>query len=157
MLMSDFSDAFMSGLYVFHFPRPILILQGYTWDLPVPAHEIYAHATGLWLRGVKQVLALTHCSYCLPHRPTRSALPKGDFGAQYCAYASPTNASPPHRWKSRHSSGSEWIANPFSVKDLTSFSTWSLTFYLMRVLTGAFRMSLFHIFPLFTLPYIGTT
>jgi hypothetical protein len=29
MLMSDFSDAFMSGLYVFHFPRPILILQGY--------------------------------------------------------------------------------------------------------------------------------
>ena len=60
------------------------------------------------------------CSCCLPHQSTRSALPKGDFGAQYCAYASPTNASPPHRWKSRHSSGPEWFATPSSVKDLTS-------------------------------------
>ena len=59
------------------------------------------------------------CSCCLPHRPTRSALPKGDFGAQYCAYASPANASPRHHWSSRHSSGPEWIATPFSVMDLT--------------------------------------
>ena len=31
---------------------------------------------------------------------------------------SPTNASPRHRWSSRHSSGPERIATPFSVEDL---------------------------------------
>ncbi len=36
---------------------------------------------------------------------------------------SPTNASPRHHWSSTHSSGSERIANPFSVEDLTSAET----------------------------------
>ncbi len=30
----------------------------------------------------------------------------------------PTNASPRHHWSSRHSSGPELIANPYSVEDL---------------------------------------
>ena len=30
----------------------------------------------------------------------------------------PANASPRHRWSSRHSSGPERIANPYSVEDL---------------------------------------
>ena len=32
----------------------------------------------------------------------------------------PTNASPRHHWSSRHSSGPERIATPYSVEDLTS-------------------------------------
>ena len=30
----------------------------------------------------------------------------------------PTNASPRHLWSSRHSSGPEWIATPYSAEDL---------------------------------------
>ncbi|MBL7216133.1 MAG: hypothetical protein ISS62_00435, partial [Desulfobacteraceae bacterium] len=30
----------------------------------------------------------------------------------------PTNASPRHHWSSRHSSGPEWIATPYSAEDL---------------------------------------
>ena len=30
----------------------------------------------------------------------------------------PANASPRHHWSSRHSSGPEWIATPYSVEDL---------------------------------------
>jgi len=41
----------------------------------------------------------------LPHRPTRSAPRRGDFGAQWLACASPANASPCHYWSSTHSSG----------------------------------------------------
>jgi hypothetical protein len=68
MPMSDFSNAYMPGLYAFRFPRPILNLQGYTWDLPVPAHETYAHASGLWLRGAKQALTLSYL-FILPSPP----------------------------------------------------------------------------------------
>jgi len=32
----------------------------------------------------------------------------------------PANASPRHHWSSRHSSGPERIATPFSAEDLTS-------------------------------------
>jgi len=46
----------------------------------------------------------------------------------------PANASPRHYWSSRHSSGPERIANPYSVEDLAQ----SLTSYFMPVLTGAF-------------------
>jgi len=46
-----------------------------------------------------------------------------------------TNASPRHHWSSTHSLGSEWIATPYSVKDL---ALKSLTSYFMPVLTGAF-------------------
>ena len=46
----------------------------------------------------------------------------------------PANASPRHRWSSRHSSGPKRIATPFSVEDLAL----SLTSYSMPVLTGAF-------------------
>jgi len=64
-------------------------------------------------------------SCCLPLRPTWSALPNGDFGAQYCACGtsrlvgvhSPANALPRHHWSSTHSSGSERIATPYSVRD----------------------------------------
>ena len=35
----------------------------------------------------------------------------------------PTNASPRHHWPSRHSSGPERIATPYSVEDLTSSVT----------------------------------
>jgi len=35
----------------------------------------------------------------------------------------PTNASPRHHWSSRHSSGPERIATPYSVEDLTSNET----------------------------------
>jgi len=49
---------------------------------------------------------------------------------------------PHHRWKSRHSSGPEWIDTPYSLKDLASFILFNLTSYLTPVLTGAFRTSL---------------
>jgi hypothetical protein len=49
----------------------------------------------------------------------------------------PANASPRHYWSSRHSSGPERIANPYSVEDLAQ----SLTSYFMPVLTGAFWTS----------------
>jgi len=55
---------------------------------------------------------------------------------------SPANASPRHRWSSRHSSGPEWIATPYSAEDLTSFENHrGLTSYFIPVLTGAFRTS----------------
>ena len=55
-----------------------------------------------------------------------------------------TNASPRHHWSSTHSSGSEWIATPFSVEDLPSTSVIRrLTSYSMPVLTGAFPASRF--------------
>ncbi len=50
-----------------------------------------------------------------------------------------TNASPRHHWSSTHSLGSEWIATPYSVEDLSSTSIIrKLTSYSMPVLTGAF-------------------
>ena len=49
----------------------------------------------------------------------------------------PANASPRHHWSSRHSSGPERIATPFSVED----SALSLTSYSMPVLTGVFCTS----------------
>jgi len=49
------------------------------------------------------------------------------------------NASPRHHWSSRHSSGPERIATPFSVEDLAL----SLTSYSMLVLGSAFRVSRF--------------
>ena len=56
--------------------------------LPVPVHGACAHAAGLWLRGVKTgTREIAPASCCLPHRWTRSALPRGDFGDQYCACA----------------------------------------------------------------------
>jgi len=56
----------------------------------------------------------------------------------------PANASPRHYWSSRHSSGPERIANPYSVEDLAQ----SLTSYFMPVLTGAFGTSPISYLPL---------
>ena len=56
--------------------------------LPAPVHGAYAHAAGLWLRGAETgTRPIAPAPYCLPHRSTRSALPRGDFGDQYCACA----------------------------------------------------------------------
>ena len=56
--------------------------------LPVPVHGAYAHAAGLWLRGAETgTRIIAPAPYGLPHRSTRSALPRGDFGDQYCACA----------------------------------------------------------------------
>jgi hypothetical protein len=58
------------------------------------------------------------CSCCLPHQSTRSALPKGDFGAQYWVYTSPANASSRHYWKSRHNFGAGVDCYSFLLKGL---------------------------------------
>jgi len=56
--------------------------------LPVPVHGACAHAAGLWLRGAETgTRDIAPASCCLPHRWTRSALPRGDFGDPYCACA----------------------------------------------------------------------
>jgi len=73
--LSDFSTAYMSGLYTTGLPWPTrLKSNGYRWDLPVLVHRVSAHARGLWLRRAGTWLAaLRLMPYCLPPRCTGSA------------------------------------------------------------------------------------
>ena len=90
MGLSDCSAAFILGLRPPAFPSRAGggTPTSHCRTLPVPVHGAYAHAAGLWLRGAEtSTRPIAPASCCLPHRSTRSALPRGDFGDQYCACA----------------------------------------------------------------------
>jgi len=89
----DLSDC--STAYIRHYglrPSSVGLTAGlngsYHRTLPAPGNGAGAHAAGLWLRGAETgTRTIAPASCCLPHRWTRSALPRGDFGDQYPALA----------------------------------------------------------------------
>jgi hypothetical protein len=90
MGLSDCSAAFMRDYGLGPSPAGLSaeLTASHCRALPVPVHGAYAPAAGLWLRGAETgTRSIAPAPYCLPHRCTRSALPRGDFGDPYCACA----------------------------------------------------------------------
>jgi hypothetical protein len=122
-------------------------LTGSPWSgpFPPPSPPLRSHIAkveGALFNSFSGTIGLSDCSEAhmlgLRPWPSPAGLPVGSHDSLFRVLPVPTR----HHWSSRHSSGPERIATPYSVEDLSSTSiTRSLTSYSMPVLTGAFATS----------------
>jgi len=137
--LSDFSEVYMPGF------RPSPSPAGLSSGLYTAASEIsrFPLMERMHMPQVSDsgelnkhsLSALTHIAFPTVQQGRHSRTVISELNT--VPMHTPTNASPRHHWSSRHSSGPERIATPFSVED----SALSLTSYSMPVLTGAFCTS----------------